>query len=102
MISLCDLGGPLCLSGEITRKNIHHRGTEISQRTTERIEQRHSTPFCSTRHCSNFSSTDCQVSSERAAAANVAARRRSLELLDAFGPEECFQGCQLECLHGCC
>src|SRR5207245_2189433 len=31
----CKLCDALCLSGEITRKNIHHRGRELTQRTTE-------------------------------------------------------------------
>src|SRR5205807_10263284 len=33
--SLCKLCDALCLCGEITRKKIHHRGTEVTQRTTE-------------------------------------------------------------------
>src|SRR6266851_2159649 len=52
-------------------------------------------------HRSRSSSPSCQVSSQREVGANVA-RRGGLELLDAFGPEECFQGRELECLHGCC
>ena len=34
-ISLCRLCDALCLCGEITNKNMHHRGTEVTQRTTE-------------------------------------------------------------------
>jgi len=34
-ISLCKLCDALCLCGEITRKKIHHRGTEVTQRATE-------------------------------------------------------------------
>src|SRR5258708_19129364 len=34
-ISLCNLCAPLCLCGEMTCQNLHHRGTEVTQRTTE-------------------------------------------------------------------
>jgi hypothetical protein len=34
-ISLCTLCGTLCLCGEIAGENLHHKGTEIAQRTTE-------------------------------------------------------------------
>src|SRR5437868_10960953 len=48
--SLCNLCGPLCLCGDSSSRQIHHRGTEGSQRRTERITDR---SFCSRSLC-NF------------------------------------------------
>src|SRR5438034_9305496 len=36
-ISLCKLCAPLCLCGEDPGEEIHHRGTESTQRTTETV-----------------------------------------------------------------